>query len=152
MTTTAAAAGTRRHTGTFPAEPGQIRHARAALAGWLGGWPLADEAVLVCSEFATNSVVHSASRDGGAFTLRVEVRPDRLRIEVEDGGGPWNGGPRDCPAPATLYPRIRPAHTTSSPAPLNTRLLTSDSSVPIHCVEAIRAGLGAPRAAAGVHR
>jgi anti-sigma regulatory factor (Ser/Thr protein kinase) len=95
VTTTAAAAGTRRHTGTFPAEPGQIRHARAALAGWLGGWPLADEAVLVCSEFATNSVVHRASRDGGAFTLRVEVRPDRLRIEVEDGGGPWNGGPRD---------------------------------------------------------
>ena len=41
MTTTAAAAGTRRHTGTYPAEPGQVRHARAALAGWLRGcaWP-----------------------------------------------------------------------------------------------------------------
>ena len=95
MTRTAAAAGTRRYTGIFPAEPGQVRHARAALAGWLGGWPLADEAVLVCSEFATNSVVHSASRDGGAFTLRVEVRPDLLRIEVEDAGGPWRAGSRD---------------------------------------------------------
>jgi anti-sigma regulatory factor (Ser/Thr protein kinase) len=95
VTRTAAAAGTRRHTGIFPAEPGQVRRARAALAGWLGGWPLADEAILVCSEFATNSVVHSASRDGGAFTLRVEVRPDRVRIEVEDAGGPWHDGLRD---------------------------------------------------------
>jgi anti-sigma regulatory factor (Ser/Thr protein kinase) len=95
VTTTAAAAGTRRHTRTFPAEPGQVRHARAALAGWLDGWPRADEAILVASEFATNSVVHSASRDGGAFTLRAEVRPDRLLIEVEDAGGPWRDGPRD---------------------------------------------------------
>ena len=95
MTTTAAAAGTRRYTGTFPAEPGQVRQARAALAGWLGGWPLADEAVLVCSEFATNSVVHSASRDGGAFTLRVEMGQDLLRIEVEDAGGAWRARSRD---------------------------------------------------------
>ena len=95
MTRTAAAAGTRRHTGTFPAEPGQVRHARAALGGWLDGWPRADEAILVCSEFATNSVVHSASRDGGAFTLRVEVGQDRVRIEVEDAGGLWRDGRRD---------------------------------------------------------
>jgi hypothetical protein len=38
VTTTAAAAGTRRHTGTYPAEPRQVGLARAALAGWLGGW------------------------------------------------------------------------------------------------------------------
>src|SRR4029077_19447441 len=40
-------------------------------------------------------VLHSASRHGGAFTLRVEVSQDRLSIEVEDGGGPWRDGPRD---------------------------------------------------------
>ncbi len=53
MTTTAAAAGTRRHTGTYPAEPWQVRIARAALAGWLGldGGSQADEAILVASEF-----------------------------------------------------------------------------------------------------
>ena len=95
MTTTAAAAGTRRHTGTYPAEPGQVRHARAALAGWLSGCMQADEAILIASEFAANSVLYSASRDGSAFTLRAEVRPDRLRIEVEDAGGPWHDGPRD---------------------------------------------------------
>ena len=95
MTTTAAAAGTRRHTGTYPAEPRQVGIARAALAGWLGGCPRADEAVLVASEFATNAVLHSASADSGAFTLRAEVGRDRLRIEVEDAGGPWRGGLRD---------------------------------------------------------
>ena len=36
MTTTAAAAGTRRHTGTYPAEPRQVGIARSALAG--GPW------------------------------------------------------------------------------------------------------------------
>ena len=102
MTTTAAAAGTRRHTGTYPAEPGQVGIARAALAGWLGGGPQADEAVLVASEFATNAVLHSVSRHGGAFALRAEVGQDRLRIEVEDAGGPWRGGPPDDDRPHGL--------------------------------------------------
>ena len=92
--TTAAAAGTRRHTGTYPAEPRQVGIARSALAGWLDGGPQ-DEAILVASEFATNAVVHSASRHGGAFTVRAEVRQEYLRIEVEDAGGPWRDGPRD---------------------------------------------------------
>jgi len=95
VTTTAAAAGTRRHTGTYPAEPRQVGIARSALAGWLGGGPQADEAILVASEFATNAVVHSASRHGAAFTVRAEVRQEYLRIEVEDAGGPWRDGPRD---------------------------------------------------------
>ena len=95
MTTTAAAAGTRRHTGTYPAEPGQVRIARAALAEWLEGWRRVDEAVLIASEFATNAVLHSASRHGGSFTLRAEVGQDRVRIEVEDAGGPWRDRPND---------------------------------------------------------
>jgi anti-sigma regulatory factor (Ser/Thr protein kinase) len=95
VTTTAAAAGTRRHTGTYPAEPRQVGLARAALAGWLGGCSQADELILIASEFAANAVLHSACRDGGAFTLRAEVGQDRLRIEVEDGGGPWRDGLRD---------------------------------------------------------
>ena len=92
MTTTAAAAGTRRHTGTYPAELRQVGLTRSALAEWLGGCPQANEVILVASEFATNSVVHSVSRDVGAFTVRAEVGRDRLRIEVEDGGGPWRDG------------------------------------------------------------
>jgi serine/threonine-protein kinase RsbW len=95
VTTTAAAASVRRHTETYPAEPEQVRHARAALAGWLRGFPQADEAILIASEFAANSVLHSASRDGGAFILRAELRADWFRIEVEDAGGPWRDGPCD---------------------------------------------------------
>ena len=95
MTTTATAAGTRHYTGTFPAEPAQVRHARAALATLLGDSPITDDAILVVSELATNSVRHSASRDGGEFAVRAEVRAGHLRIEVEDAGGPWRGGPRD---------------------------------------------------------
>jgi anti-sigma regulatory factor (Ser/Thr protein kinase) len=101
VTTRAAAAGTRRHTGTYPAEPRQVGVARAALAGWLDGGPQ-DEAILVASEFATNAVVHSASRHRGAFTLRAEVRQEYLRIEVEDGGWPWRDGPRDDGRPHGL--------------------------------------------------
>ena len=59
MTTTAAAAGTRRHTGTYPAEPRQVGLARAALGRWLGGCPRADEAILIASEFATNAYCKS---------------------------------------------------------------------------------------------
>ncbi len=95
MTTTVAAAATRRYASTHPADPAQVRHARAALATLLRDCPLADEAILIASEFATNSVVHSDSRDGGEFTLRGEVHQDYIRIEVEDAGGPWHGGPRD---------------------------------------------------------
>ena len=94
MTTTATAAGTRRYTGTYPADPAQVRHARAALAALLDGCPRADDAILIASEFATKCVVHSASRHGGNFTLRAEVHQDRVRIEVADAGGPWHVSPR----------------------------------------------------------
>jgi anti-sigma regulatory factor (Ser/Thr protein kinase) len=92
VTTTAAAAGMRRYAGTYPAQAVQVRHARAALAELLRGCARADDAILIASEFATNSVLHSASRGGGEFTLRAEVRQDHIRIEVEDAGGPWYGG------------------------------------------------------------
>jgi anti-sigma regulatory factor (Ser/Thr protein kinase) len=99
---TAAATGTRRYTGTYPADPAQVRHARAALAELLRGCSRADDAILIASEFATNSVVHSASRDGGEFILRAEVHQDHVRIEVEDAGGPWPVGPHDDGRPHGL--------------------------------------------------
>ena len=67
--------------------PGQVGLARAALAGWLSGCPQADEAILVAAAFAANSVLHSGSRHGGAFTLRAEVGRDFLRIEVGTAAG-----------------------------------------------------------------
>ena len=102
MTTTAAAAGTRHYTGTYPADPAQVRHARAALAALLHDHPHTDDAILIASEFATNSVLHSASRDSGEFTLRAEIHQDYVRIEVTDAGGPWRDGPRDDGRPHGL--------------------------------------------------
>lgn len=79
----------------FPARPDQVGQARKFLAAALGGCPAADDAVLVVSELAGNSVLHSASsRPGGAFTVRVEVlHGDHVRIEVRDEGGPWDERP-----------------------------------------------------------
>jgi anti-sigma regulatory factor (Ser/Thr protein kinase) len=95
VTTTAATVSTRRYTGSYPAEPVQVRQARAALAALLRDCPRADDAILVASEYATNSVLHSPSRGGGEFTLRADVQQTHIRIEVEDAGGPWHDKPCD---------------------------------------------------------
>lgn len=84
------AAGTRRFQGTYSAEPAQVGCARRALARALDGHPAADTATLIVSEFATNAVLHSVSGQGGKFTLRAEIAPAFVRVEVEDAGGPWN--------------------------------------------------------------
>jgi len=92
MDDTAAPPGTRRFQGTYPAEPAQVSHARRALTQALHGHPAADDATLVASELATNAILHSASGNGGKFTLRAEIRHGHIRIEVEDAGGPWRRG------------------------------------------------------------
>jgi anti-sigma regulatory factor (Ser/Thr protein kinase) len=74
---------------TFPAAAAQIGEARRFLAGILGDLPTADDAVLCLSELATNATVHSHSRDGGHYTVRVELHSQHLRVAVHDQGGPW---------------------------------------------------------------
>jgi anti-sigma regulatory factor (Ser/Thr protein kinase) len=74
----------------FPATPANVGEARRFLAGILGGSPAADDAILCLSELVTNAAVHSRSRmPGGHFTVRAEIHGSRLRVEVEDQGGPW---------------------------------------------------------------
>ena len=75
----------------FPARPDQIGQAREFLRRILAGCPVTDDLLLICSELATNAVLHSASaRPGGLFTVRAEVREgDYVWIEVEDQGGRW---------------------------------------------------------------
>ncbi|HUZ25964.1 MAG TPA: ATP-binding protein [Streptosporangiaceae bacterium] len=79
---------------TFPARADQIGQAREFLGRILAGCPVTDDMVLICSELATNAVLHSDSaRPGGRFTVRAEVREgDYAWIEVEDQGGRWAPG------------------------------------------------------------
>ena len=65
---------------------GQVRHwLRAAL----GTCPIADDAVLLVSELATNALTHSASGLGGTFAVTVSHRSSDVRVEIADQGGPW---------------------------------------------------------------
>lgn len=79
---------------TYHGHPDQVRNARAAVAGHLAGCPVADDAILIVSEIASNAIVHSASK-GKFFTVRVEACPGCVRIECQDLGGPWHSKPGD---------------------------------------------------------
>src|SRR5215813_10968025 len=102
---TTATAGTEKH-GRQPAgtrraashRPGVPRRRRAGaggtpLPGRGAGRPPGRDALLCVSELATNAVLHSRSgRPGGRFAVRAAVRAGRVRVEVEDEGGPWRPG------------------------------------------------------------
>ena len=79
----------------FPATPMQAREARRFLSRILDGHPAADDAALCLGELAANATIHSRSRNGGHFTVRVQLGEGCVRVEVHDQGGPWT-----WPAPA----------------------------------------------------
>jgi two-component sensor histidine kinase len=78
---------------------------RASLRSFLGDWPLADDAITLVSELATNAVSHSHSRrPGGQFTVRFQIHPDGgLHAEVEDQGSDWDGDLSAAECPHGLY-------------------------------------------------
>jgi len=77
-----------RYQHTFHGRADQVSQVRRAIARHLAGCPAADDAVLIASELAANSVLHSASA-GEFFTVRCQAHPGYVWIEVEDLGGPW---------------------------------------------------------------
>jgi serine/threonine-protein kinase RsbW len=77
----------------FPATADQVSAARRFLAVLADGFPATDDALLCLSEVATNAIQHSHSaQPGRQFTVRAVLAPGFLRVEVEDGGGPWRPG------------------------------------------------------------
>jgi anti-sigma regulatory factor (Ser/Thr protein kinase) len=72
-----------------------VREARRFLSRILNGRPAANDAAACLGELAANATIHSRSRNGGHFTVRVQLGEGCVRAEVQDQGGPWT-----WPAPA----------------------------------------------------
>ena len=66
---------------------GVARHAFAdeLLASGVGR-PVLEDAVLVLSELLSNAIKHAAPLPGGSITIRWEIRPECLHLEITDGG------------------------------------------------------------------
>ena len=90
---TALSALPRESTQAFAGHRDQVAQARAFLARFLADSPAADDAVLLVSELAANTVTDSASGHlGGTFTVRARLSPGHfLYVEVEDQGSAWDG-------------------------------------------------------------
>lgn len=78
-----------RYQRTYHGRADQVSKARHDAARYLDGCPVTDDALLVISELAANSITHSDSA-GEFFTVRVELHRDHVRIECEDLGGEWH--------------------------------------------------------------
>ena len=70
----------------FYGSPEEIRNVRAFVGQLVDGCPVADDAVLLGSELATNAVLHSASGAEGTFSVSVLVESGWVRVEVHDLG------------------------------------------------------------------
>jgi anti-sigma regulatory factor (Ser/Thr protein kinase) len=77
----------------FSGQAEQVAAARRFVASAIqGGGSARDVSRLLVSEAANDAVLHSASGDGGTFSVGYLISDHLLRVEVHDGGGP--GGPR----------------------------------------------------------
>lgn len=73
--------------------PSSVRSARLFVVDKLQEWrcdDLVDQAALLTSELATNAVIHTNQ----PYTVRVERRPGRVRVEVADATEDLPGRPR----------------------------------------------------------
>ncbi|HUK72557.1 MAG TPA: ATP-binding protein [Streptosporangiaceae bacterium] len=70
----------------FPGCHEQVAYARRFVARALDGCPVADEAVLCVSELATNTLLHTASGNGGGFEVIVHLGESSVLVGVCDDG------------------------------------------------------------------
>lgn len=71
----------------------QVPMGRHFVADVLSGCPAAADAVLMASELLTNAVIHSRSGTDGTLAVTVAHGAARVRVEVDDQGGPWIESP-----------------------------------------------------------
>jgi hypothetical protein len=79
-------------TATLPGTPESVPIARRLVREALPDCPRADDLMLAVTELATDGISHSASGQGGSFTVRPRTAPGWARIEVTDDG-PAAGDP-----------------------------------------------------------
>ncbi len=73
----------------FPGVPAQVAEVRRFVAYLLTGCPARDALVSCAYELAANAVVHTASGNGGFFSVEVSCpRFGVARVSVTDAGGP----------------------------------------------------------------
>jgi anti-sigma regulatory factor (Ser/Thr protein kinase) len=68
----------------------ELARLRRWLVRLLPAAPIRDDVVTIAVELATNAIQHTASGQGGAFTVEVLLltRPPAVRITVADAGAP----------------------------------------------------------------
>jgi anti-sigma regulatory factor (Ser/Thr protein kinase) len=75
---------------TYPGLASMVPAIRAFVRAMLINCPRLDDAELITSELATNSLRHTPSSDGGDLTVTVTTEPGFARIAVTDQGeGGW---------------------------------------------------------------
>jgi serine phosphatase RsbU (regulator of sigma subunit)/anti-sigma regulatory factor (Ser/Thr protein kinase) len=84
----------------IPGEPDSVGRARGALAA-LGpdvDQDTLEDLSLMVSELVTNSIRHGGPLKGGPMWLQIATYPERIRVEMTDGGSGFNAGqPRPDP-------------------------------------------------------
>ena len=83
---------------SFPKSPSAAAHARELIARLGPELPASqlDDARLLTSELVANAVEHGPGDD--AVEVRVDLAPERLRVEVLDGGPGFEWAPRRADA------------------------------------------------------
>lgn len=82
---------------TFPADPAQLAHVRAALRSWLSRCGLsrraATDVLTAAGEACANAIEHGLRNASGQIRLTAEVSVTRLRLTISDTGR-WQPGQR----------------------------------------------------------
>jgi serine/threonine-protein kinase RsbW len=84
----------------FPGVPFQVGEARAFVSQVLAGCPARETLMTCVSELSTNAIEHTASGDGGFFTVEVLRPRDGVAcVAVTDAGGQLPGEEPGVPGP-----------------------------------------------------